>query len=286
MIYLVDPAFDKTQTQKYRVSVLLRPDGYSLCVLDTRTSLFLAMNDEQFLPSNSATLPGNEYLQDHYVSHFRQLELLKFAYGQIDLAFASPKVTLVPPGFSREESVEEYFRFNHPLHTSEKIKSQQVPVGEMTAIYAIPACIEKLSGEWFNSAFAGSSASVFIQSLLKDNAHILARQVFLNVWGSYFDIAVIQGRKLLYYNTFRKQAADDLVYFVIYVLEQMGFVPAEELIFLMGDISAESEEYKLLHQFVYKLHFAGMHDLAEFSPAFSEIQVHRFYTLFNLPFCE
>jgi hypothetical protein len=286
MINLVDPAFDKTQTQKYRLSVLLRPDGYSLCVLDTRTSLFLALNDEQFLPSNSATLPGNEYLQDHYISHFRKQELIKFSYGQIDLVYASPKVTLVPPGFSKEETIEEYFRFNHPLSTTEKIKSQQVPVGEMTAIYAIPACIENLSNEWFNSAYPGSSASVFIQSLLKDNAHILARQVFLNVWGSYFDIAVIQGRKLLYYNTFRKQAADDLVYFVIYVLEQMGFVPAEELVFLMGDINADSEEYKLLHQFVYKLHFAGMHDLAEFSPVFSEILVHRFYTLFNLPFCE
>ena len=122
--------------------------------------------------------------------------------------------------------------------------------------------------------------------MLKENAHILARQVFLNVWSSYFDIVVIQGRKLIYYNTFRKQAAEDLIYFVIYVLEQMGFVPSEEEVTLMGEILTDSDEYKLLNQYIDRLHFANLHPMAEFSPVFAEVLVHRYYTLFNLPFCE
>ena len=286
MIHLIDPSFDKNQVEKYRLSVLLRPDGYSISVMDPRTSLFLALTDYQLSAPNAATLPGTETLCDRILSAFRQDDLLRYTYGTTDLVYASPKVTLVPPGFVREDTMESYFRFNHPVLTSDRILSQEIPVGGMMALYAIPSCIEKLSAEWFRRAVPGSSASALIQGLLKDNAHILARQVFVNIWGSYFDIIVIQGSKLQYYNTFRKQAADDLVYFVVYVLEQMGFVPAEEMVTLMGDIIPDSEEYRLLAQFIDSLHFASLSDLAEFSPVFTEILVHRFYTLFNLPFCE
>lgn len=286
MLNLIDPAFDRAHTEKYSLSVILCPDGFSLSVIDNRTSLVLAISSLQFLPSNSAVLQGNESLFNRFSAAFKQEELLKYAYKDIKLVYASPKVTLVPPGFLRDETVEEYFRFNHPLNADEKINQQQVPVGEMSAIFAIPVCIDKLSEEWFHDAVVGCTAAVLIEGLLRENAHILARQVFLNVWGSYFDIVVIQGRKLLYYNSFRKQSAEDLIYFTVYVLEQLGFVPAEEEVTLMGEIVADSDEYKLLYQYIDRLHFASLHSLVEFSPVFAEVRVHQFYTLFNLPFCE
>ena len=121
---------------------------------------------------------------------------------------------------------------------------------------------------------------------MKANAHILARQVFVNFWGGHFDIVVIQGRKLLYFNTFMKQAPEDIVYFVLFVLEQLGFVPTEEQITLLGDITTESPDYELLYQYIDRLNFANLFPFADFSPVFSGILVHRYFTLFNLPFCE
>jgi hypothetical protein len=143
-----------------------------------------------------------------------------------------------------------------------------------------------LGKERFPGIKIGSSASVLIQGLLKANAHILARQVFVNIWGSFFDIIVIQGRKLLYYNSFKKQAVEDIVYFVLFVLEQLGFIPTEEVVTFMGDITTESEDYKLLYQFIDRLNFTNLFPFADFSPVFTEVLVHKYYTLFNLPFCE
>jgi hypothetical protein len=183
MSNLLDPAFDRAHTEKYNLAVVLRPDGFSLSVLDDRTNLFLALSDQQFLPANAVALPGEESLCDRFNALFRQQELLKYPYKAIKLVYASPKVTLVPPGFLREETIEEYFRFNHSLYAAEKIRNQQIPVGEMNALFALPACIDKLSEEWFHNAVAGCTASVLIQGLLKENAHILARQV-LSTYGA------------------------------------------------------------------------------------------------------
>ena len=283
---LVDPVFDQGHTDKYKLSILLLPDGFSFCVLDTRTLTYVAIGDYSGKPSELSVSPRKDTQWDHLRNQIQEVDLFRHNYVKIDLAYGSPKVTLVPPGFLQDEPGEHYFRFNHSLDASEVIKSQVIPVGEMTALFSVPSGIVQVSRELFPGAALGCTASALIQGLLMANAHILARQVFIHTWGNYFDIVVIQGRRLLYFNTFIKHAPEDLAYYVIYVLEQLGFIPAEEQVVLMGDIAKDSDEFNLLYQYIDRIHFAGLDTDAGFSPVFSEVLVHRYYLLFTLPFCE
>jgi len=284
-LQLVDPLFDQGRTEKYRLSILLQPDGFSFCVIDTRTLTYLALAHYSNNTPYVAGSQGTETLCDFLESYFESEELLRLKYNAMDLVVCSPKVTLVPPGFLSEETMEDYFRLNHRLETSEIIATQVIPVGEMSALYAVPACIDQIAVKRLNGIKAGSSATILIQSLLRANAHILARQVFVNVWSNNLDIIVIQGRRLLYFNSFRKNAPEDLVYYLVYVLEQMGFIPAEEEVTLMGDIDTDSADYRLMYQYIDRLHFAALSNDGEFSPAFAEVKVHKYFTLFNIPFC-
>jgi hypothetical protein len=286
ILNLVDPSFDPGNPDKYRLSILLRPDGFSFCVLDNRSYKFTAISDYRLIHATQAGKLRPEKLCDKYNDIFSTIELIKLPFKSMDVAFASPKLTLVPAGFLRNETMDSYFRFNHSLDATEELRSQLIAIGEMTAVFALPSCIKRVSDGWFAGINISCNAAVLIQHLLTANSHILTRQVFINVWAEYFDIIIIQGYKLLYFNTFRKQAAEDLVYYAIYVLEQMGFIPAEEEVTLMGDILSDSEEFKLLYQYIDILKFASLDGIAEFSPAFSEVPGHKYFTLFNLPFCE
>lgn len=286
ILHLVDPSFDQGHTEKYRLSILLRPDGFSFSVLDPRITTFVALEDYRLHPAGSSSRKGPDASCSAIRKEFENNLLLGKSFGKCDVMYASPKVTLVPPGFITDKNKEEYFRFNHVLDAIELIESEIVPVGEMTAVFALPACTSRLRDDLFPGSRIGCSATVLIQGLLKANAHILARQVFVNSWDSFFDIIVVQGRRLLYFNTFRKKAPEDIAYFVLFVLEQLGFIPAEEEITFMGDITSESDDYKLLSQYIDKISFANLFPFADFSPVFSEVLVHKYYTLFNLPFCE
>lgn len=283
---LVDPSFDQGQISKYRLSILVVPDGFSFCILDTRTRIFLALGRFNVSPESSAGIHLHPGFCESLSKALESIEILNHSFGKLDLVYASPKVTLVPPGFVHEGNLEEYFMFNHTLDPSESIHQEKIPVGSIHAVFAYPTCLDELLKKRFHLEKPGSSAAALIQGLLKDNAHILKRQVFLNIWGQSFDLLIIQGPRLQYYNTFQRQTPEDLLYYVIFVLEQLGFIPAEEEVLLMGEITAEDAEYKLLYQYVKYLEFVNLNTLADFSPVFSGILVHKFYTLFNLPFCE
>ncbi|MBK7174681.1 MAG: DUF3822 family protein [Bacteroidales bacterium] len=286
ILNLVDPLFDQGHTEKYRLSILLRPDGFSFCVLDPRTMTFVALADYTLGIRNSSAIPRNEKLCELFKQEMNKIDLFQLAFNKIDLVYASPKATLIPPGFVHETSLESYFRFNHQLDAAEIVATQFLEIGNIQVAYALPSCIRNLCISRFSVLQPGSTATALIQSLLRSNDHIIARQVFLNVMGGFFDVIIIQGRKLLYYNTFKRSAPDDLVYFTIYVLEQMGFVPSEEIVNLMGDIIAGDEDFKMLYHYIDRLNFANFGVQADFGTVFSDIPVHKYFTLFNLPFCE
>jgi len=286
ILNLVDPHFDQGHTDKYRLSILLRPDGFSFSVLDTRLRTFMALTDCSVVDSPNGAPPKNELLCDAFRMQFEAFPLLRMRYKKVDLVYASSRTSLVPEVLFRPENVSAYFRFNHSPDVTEIIKDEQVSGTDIRVLYALPSCLEKLTAGWFPGAVTGCSASTLISSLLRDNAHIPDRQVFVNLWEDYLDIAVIQGRQLVFYNTFRKKAAEDMVYYVVFVLEQLGFIPSEEKVTLMGAIDKDSDGYNLLNKYIDRLYFAGIGPEMGFSPAFAGVLVHKYYTLFNLPLCE
>lgn len=283
VLNLFDPAFDQGHTMKYRLSILFQQDGFSFCIVDNRTRKYLAVYEARNL---TPVVAGSDKLCGLVKKHLESIGISRLPFGGVDIAYFSPKVTLIPAGFIQSLSIDDYFKFNHSLDISEVVLRQEIPVAEVSAVFSLPACLKTLALDWFQATKVGCSANILIQSLLRANAHILARQVFINLWAGHFDIIILQGRKLLYYNTFKKLVPEDLVYYVLFVLEQLGFIPAEEELTLLGEIDEDSSDYKLLYQYINSLQFGSAMPYAEFSPIFREVLVHKHYTLFNLPFCE
>jgi hypothetical protein len=147
--------------------------------------------------------------------------------------------------------------------------------------YIIDYCERVLPGSTLHSAPA-----FFVKGVLNKHAKSIARQVFLNVHRGYFEVVVIQGSRILYLNAFRYASPSDVLYYVIFVLEQLGFVPSEENITLMGDISKNETIYNQLKMYCGSLSYEE--DLAglEYGETFSEFPMHSYFTLLNIPVCE
>ena len=286
ILNLVDPSFDPGLAEKYSLSIQLRPDGFSFCIFQRDTDRCVALADYRLLFRQQPGIPRWEKLCDKFNQTFRSLELIQLPFGKTRVAFSAPKLTLVPAELLRNEAAEKYFRFNHTLEPVEQVVVQTLDNGKINAVYALPFSVGRLQEVWFTGSTSGSSSAALIQGLLSLNRSGQVRQVYLNSWGNYFDLVILQGAKLLYFNTFRQQAAEDLVYYVIFVLEQMGLVPGEEKITLLGDISIGSEAVNLLAQYIDSLEFAVPDDNARFSPALADAPYSKYFTLFNLPFCE
>lgn len=282
----VDPQFDATLGLQYRLSILLGQNGFSFLVTQATSGKILALesygsnhsgnhHNERGWPSN-----GNDYFDQ-----LQKSELSHLTYQKVDIAVASYKITVAPHNFIHEHQIA-VMSAAHTVHESEEILTELLYDSGPVIAVAMPKYIKEHCISMFPGAAMRVAPAVFVKGIFRKHSDLIARQIFLNVFNGYFEMCVIQGSRLLYLNAFRYSAPSDVLYFVIFVLEQLGFVPSEEDITLMGDISNSETVFNQLKVYCGALRYAKPPEGVEYGETFAGIHFHNYFTLLNIPLCE
>jgi len=222
---------------------------------------------------------------DDYFDQLKKSELSHLTFQKVDIAIASSKITLAPYNFI---SGNEFalMAVAHSVNESEEILTEPLhDQGPVIAI-AIPKYIKDYCRNLFPYAAMRVAPAVFVKGVFRKHSDLITRQIFLNVFAGYFELCVIQGSRLLYLNAFRYSAPSDVLYFVVFVLEQLGFVPSEENITLMGEISDSETVFNQLKMYCASLRYAKQTVGIVYGEEFAGIHFHNFFTLLNIPMCE
>ena len=221
-----------------------------------------------------------------YFEKLEKVDLTRLSYQKVDIAIASHKITIAPHDFLAHDFAETIISAAFPVSPDEEILTEPVfDAGPVTALI-IPRYIPEFCARMIPGASLRSAAAVFVKGVLRKHSRLIARQVFINIHPGFFEITVIQGLRLVYLNAFRYSAPPDVLYYVIFVLEQLGFTPSEEKLSLMGDISENSVIYTQLQIYCESLIFIEKPDGLEYGEALEKITMHNYFILLNIPLCE
>jgi hypothetical protein len=224
---------------------------------------------------------GNDYFEE-----IKKVELIQMPFQRVDIAVASQKITIAPHEFLEPGNIQSIISAAYTVSPGEEILIETVfDPGPVTAIL-LPHYIPEFCAAIFPGSFLRNAAAVFVKGILHRYSLLIERQVFINIYPGFFEITLIQGQRLLYLNTFKYSAPSDVLYYVIFVLEQLGFVPSEEKVTLMGDIDENSVIYTQLKMYCESLQFVGKPDELKFGESFAGIAFHKYFNLFNIPICE
>jgi len=284
----VDPQFDAAQGVQYRLSILLCQDGFSFLVTDADSQKILKLLSYKSANSDlqHRDLDGWPATGKEYFGEFKNNGFTEIAWQRVDIAIASRKITVAPEVFLKNGEDYGLMSAAHSVSEDEEILTEPVfDLGPVIAI-AAPRYLAEYGSKLFPAASLHCAPAIFVKGLLREHSNLISRQVFINVYHGYFEIAVIQGLRLIYLNSFRYLAPSDVLYYVIFVLEQLGFVPSEENVTLMGEISENEIIYNQLKMYCGSLQTAAGPDIMDYGETFNEIALHRHYTLFNIPLCE
>lgn len=284
----VDPQFEPTQGFNYRLSILLCQDGFSFLVTHVVSLRILNIASYKFNqtgihPDERGGWPdsGNNYFEK-----LKAVELTQHSYQRVDIAIASRKITIAPYDFINQEDLVSIVSTAYPVGPDEEILAESIfDLGPVTAIL-IPSFIQEFCSVIFPGAFLHCAAAVFVKGVLRKHSRLISRQIFINMHSGFFEITVIQGLRVIYLNAFRYSASSDVLYYVIFVLEQLGFVPSEENVTLMGDISEQSVIFTQLKMYCESLGFVAMPDEIKYGDSISGTTMHPYFTLLNIPICE
>lgn len=284
----IDPQFESISGPDCSLSLLLRQDGFSISIIHISSGKILRLasfvfNSNISKLNNPAEWPANgtEYSKLLFSSEF----FLK-KYGQVYVAADSFKFTTAPYNFLQLDKTSEIISASHEMRTDED--SFIEPVFDLGPAIAtvLPKYVSDLCEKAFPNSILRSAPAVFIKGVIRQNSQLITRQVFINMHHDYFEIAAIQGLRLQYLNAFKYSAPSDVLYYVVFILEQLGLVPSEQDIVLMGNIDQDSLVVNELKMFCASVQFARNPEGMEYGEMFGEMKLHRFFTLLNIHLCE
>lgn len=284
----VDPQLESVSGLDCSLSVLLSQDGFSFLITHISSGKILRLvsclfNSDDCRYNEPAGWPvhGNEYEK-----LFQKTDVFSQKYGRVFLAADSFKFTTAPYDFLINDSLSEIISASHEMRANEV--SIVEPVFDLGPAIAtlLPEYIGKICSKIFPDSILRSATTVFIKGVLRQNSQFITRQVFINMHNKYFEIAAIQGLRLQYLNAFRYSAPSDVLYYVVFILEQLGLVPSEQDIILMGDIAEDSVIIEQLKMYCASVHFTEIPAGIEFGETFKDHNLYRYFTLLNMHLCE
>ncbi len=283
----IDALFKEIDLANYYLSMQIGEKSFSYCILDSVNNKYIGVGELR-LPITKG--PGEQEIRLPFESFLAKvltaLPVLKKKFKSSKVIWEGNKSTLVPERLFEKGEQHKILSFNVPLDPQEKVFHDLLPDFHIVNVYAIPEKAKEIIARTFGVNHLPHLSSVLIESIYQNYHEELVRpKVFLHVRETHFDLVVMDQFKLYFANTFEFRRPEDLVYFVIFSLEQLGFSQEQAEVVLMGKITRNTPLYNLVFKYLRRVEFARRNPGCEYSFVFNEIPQHAYFPLLNLNQC-
>ncbi len=278
---LIDETFDINQTGNYSISIQAGPDGYAFSVLDPLRNKYILLKHIPFEGEMSA-----DQLEERIAGIHGNDEFLARDYKSVLFSWQCPRYTIIPGPLFQKDRLRAYFEFNHHLEELDEIHYNKLRGADACNVFVIPSEIAGIVHRSYGNVKYFNQVTPFIENgLVAHGGKGTRKTVMAGIYGKYVDVAVAEGEKLLLCNTFPWKDDADLVYFILYVYDQLKLSGEETPLVISGEIKKDSDVYGMLRSYIRNTVFEKRNDHFIYSYTFNDVEAHWFVNLFNLRLC-
>ncbi|RZJ25373.1 MAG: DUF3822 family protein, partial [Flavobacterium sp.] len=132
---------------------------------------------------------------------------------------------------------------------------------EMNNVYIPYVNVNNFLIDQFGPFTYKNSHSILVARLLELSKNIDSKRVFVHFTKNCFEIVVVQNQKLILFNSFEYQTKEDFLYYLLFTAEQLGLNPETFKLQLLGDISEDSDYFKIAYKYVRNVALVDVSDL-------------------------
>jgi len=280
-ISIVSDSFQPGSARNEILSIELSLDGFSFAILDPRNFSYLMLESYR-----AACGLQPDRLATEIEAFIRNYPLLLGSFERINIVWYHPHFVIIPESLFLHSAKEELFRFCSDVPAGHELKTDKL---NNLGAFGIYPCLETLRRK-LDFLYPGHrlrhAGTVLIESILA--AISLGEQkadLVLHIRSGHFELILLEGTKLVFFNSFAFQTFDDLMYFLFYVLEQFGLDASILDALLAGEISLDSKNFELLSGYFRRVDFVARSDAYKYGPEFDEVPHHYFFNLLYLNSC-
>lgn len=238
-------------TDKNHLSIQLRLNGFSFCILNKTTNAITAYDD---LEIKASSITPEKQL-DQLRGAFDSTSVLQQEFDSIYITHSNKLSTLVPTAFFNKDHLGDYLQYNVKLLNNDFIAYDHLDSTEMVNVYIPFVYLNNFLFDKFGSFEFKHSSSVLVELLLKANKNSRQTKYYVNVEDKLFQIVIIKDKKLLYYNSFSFKSKEDFIYFILFAAEQVQLNPEELQLEFLGNIEENSELYAITFKYIRSISF-------------------------------
>jgi len=272
LLRLRDETFDPANPGAYNLYLLASPGRLCLAVADVERHKFVALEDYQLMAGGVPALAAqHDFLNQR-------------GWNAVRLAISGRAFTLLPAPLFRPGDEVAALRLHHTPTPTETVRHTTHPGLELVNVFAADAAL----ADWLTATHGATGrllhhTSALLAGIVSQRGATMPRRLYLNP-GSQELTLVVLGQHLEYCNVFACSTAEDVVYYTILVMQELGLDPDQDEVTVWGELMPDSAVFSLLRTYVRNVRFGSRPNNVQYSYRLNDVFEYRYFDLFSLHF--
>lgn len=207
----------------------------------------------------------------------------KKKYKTVLVSEVSPQFTLCPTVFFEPDNARALLEFNCGDTEQQLILTDDIH-STIKLVYAIDEALKSTLDKLFPQHQLKHHITALARLML-NTEELSKEQVLISIRYNSIEVIIKQNQQLILANQYSIKTNEDVLYYVLFILEQYQLNPLTVALTLIGNVEANSELIVSLKKYIKHIRLATGHKALNWQHLTGMPQ-HFNYTLLNRLFCE
>lgn len=227
-------------TNEANLSICLTANGFIFAIVDNKFCLN-AIGEFQVDLSGSMT-----QVMTNLKACFSSINIHIFNFNKVRIVCSTQRNTWVPYKLYDNTKDREYLKVVAPIYPNDTIVSNVC--AQIDAVNIFATSIQQYSGMKITIPKAQFiSPSQLLTEYAFDVSSLMQNTLVINKHGQEIDFAIFKGDTFTLSNSFKYNVVDDLIYLLLYTLQEVDINTAEVNTLITGDAYTDQELSALKH---------------------------------------
>ena len=203
-------------------------------------------------------------------------------FEKVNIALLNRQFTLVPEAYGQGD-LKSLLRF-----ASGSAEVKNAAVHQLKGIHFCYTAGHDLVN-YLEKTFANASirhAGAVNLSLFFSQHSLAPAHVFLNIGDGCMELCIKENNELLFYNVFPFETNEDILYYLLFTMEQFRQDPLLIKLVVAAERPADDELFKGLKKYIRQVSFCVHDRLVQLNGELQQLPQHYYFTLLNQHACE
>ena len=241
------PRFDIEKLSQYTLSCEISESSFYCKIIEPLDNEIIVIEKYEF-PTQKESVSVTDYLSSIYETH----DFLKsLKWKSIEIIIDNQSFTLIPNDLFKKEYTNRYLQLakGQQLTDFEEVHTYTHEDLEIVNVYSSNRDLYNWLSDTYplmDMTFKHKTSQLIEFGIFTSKA----QTAFLYFGNHHFTLVVTANGTLKFCNRYTYKTSQDLVYYVLFAMNELGIEPDEIILRINGNITEQSEDFELLNQYL------------------------------------